>query len=65
MKLNLIVKTYRAEIAKFINAQQNEIAFTSGATESMNLIVNNLQEKLVKGDEVIISYGEHTTNLIP
>jgi cysteine desulfurase/selenocysteine lyase len=55
----------RATIAKHFNAHENEIIFTSGATESLNIIANNLITDLKKGDEVITTYTEHASNLLP
>jgi selenocysteine lyase/cysteine desulfurase len=52
-------------VAKFFGVEEKEIIFTSGATESLNLVIHNLSNKLKKGDEVVISYGEHSSNLIP
>jgi len=51
----------------FINAQEKEeIIFTSGTTESINLVASSWGEKfLSKGDEVIISTLEHHSNIVP
>ncbi|GMO13484.1 MAG: aminotransferase class V-fold PLP-dependent enzyme [Mycoplasmoidaceae bacterium] len=55
----------RKIISSFFNANEKEIVFTSGATESLNLIILNVMKPLKKNDEVIVSYGEHTSNLLP
>jgi cysteine desulfurase/selenocysteine lyase len=55
----------RQTVAKFIGAKTNEIVFTSGATESLNIIANGLANTLKKGDEILISYTEHTSNQLP
>ena len=55
----------RQVIANFINAKQNEIIFTKGTTESINLIAYSLQSTLQPGDEIIISEMEHHSNIIP
>ena len=55
----------RQIIAKFINAKQNEIIFTKGTTESINLIAYSLESILKPGDEIIISEMEHHSNIIP
>ncbi len=53
----------RKEIAKFINCKDKEVVFTKNATESLNLVAHGLGLK--KGDEVIISDKEHSSNIIP
>ena len=52
-------------VAKFINADFEEIVFTSGATESLNLLANSLGSKLNSTDEVVLTIMEHHSNLIP
>jgi len=57
----------RANVAKFINApRKEEIVFTRGTTESINLVASSFGKKILKGgDEVIISGMEHHSNLVP
>jgi cysteine desulfurase/selenocysteine lyase len=55
----------RGKLAKLINASKQEIIFTSGATEGLNLIARGLEQFIKKGDEIILTYGEHTSNLLP
>jgi cysteine desulfurase/selenocysteine lyase len=57
----------RGAVARFIKAKQaNEIIFTSGATESLNMVANWIGlEMLREGDEVIVSVMEHHANLVP
>ncbi|MCL4103689.1 UNVERIFIED_CONTAM: hypothetical protein GTU68_059768 [Idotea baltica] len=56
----------RETIAKAIGAPQiEEVIFTRGATESINLIANGLSETLVEGDEIIITLMEHHANFVP
>ncbi|MBL4690506.1 MAG: aminotransferase class V-fold PLP-dependent enzyme, partial [Rhodospirillales bacterium] len=57
----------RETVAKFINAASvNEIIFTRGATESINLVAHSWGRKFLKaGDEVIISHMEHHANIVP
>ena len=57
----------RDTIASFINApSRNEIVFTSGATEAINLVASSYGRKFLKeGDEIVISEMEHHSNLIP
>ncbi len=55
----------RAAIAAFINASTEEIVFTKGATESLNLLAYSLSETLKPGDEVVLTVMEHHANLVP
>jgi len=57
----------RRKIGKFIGSRsENNIIFTKGATEGINLVVEKFSEKyLSEGDEVIISYLEHHANIVP
>jgi len=52
-------------IAKFINADKEEIIFTSGATESINLLSSTLPELFKKKNEIVITEMEHHSNLVP
>ena len=57
----------RSKVAKFINADSiEEIIFTRGATEGINLIASCLANKIIKADdEIMISTLEHHSNIIP
>jgi cysteine desulfurase/selenocysteine lyase len=56
----------RKTIQEFINAKQaEEIIFTSGATESINLLASSFSQLLAKGDEILISAMEHHANIVP
>lgn len=56
----------RRKIQKFINAKHDfEVIFTKGTTEGLNLISYILTRKLKKDDEIIISYLEHHSNIVP
>ncbi len=56
----------REKVAKFINAPLNqEIIFTRGTTEGINLIASSLEETLHKDDEILISPFEHHSNIVP
>ncbi|KXH83179.1 cysteine desulfurase [Chryseobacterium kwangjuense] len=56
----------RRKIQKFINARHDfEVIFTKGTTEGLNLISYILTQKLKKDDEIIISYLEHHSNIVP
>lgn len=57
----------RETVRKFVNARStNEIVFTHGTTESINLLVSCFGEEFMQeGDEVIISVMEHHSNIVP
>lgn len=57
------VKEARQAIAKFINADEQEIVFTRNTTEAINLLANSLDLK--NGDVVLSTDREHNSNLIP
>lgn len=60
------VQEAREVVGKFINAQPNEIVFTSGATMSLNLVAFGYALKhLKKDDEILITYAEHASNILP
>lgn len=56
----------RAKIASFINAPENSIVFTRGATESINLIAATWGRMHLKaGDEIVVTTLEHHANIVP
>lgn len=57
----------RETVRKFINAGSiNEIVFTRGTTESINLLASSFGEEFLSpGDEVIVSVMEHHSNIVP
>ena len=57
----------RETLRKFINAKStNEIIFTRGTTESINLVASSFVEGFMNaGDEVIVSDMEHHSNIVP
>ena len=56
----------RLKIQQHFNAKHNyEIIFTSGTTESINLVANGFASLLKKDDEVIVSALEHHSNIVP
>ena len=63
---NLYEQT-RTSVQKYINASdKNEIVFTKGATEAINLVANTFGQKyLDEGDEVLITELEHHSNYVP
>ena len=57
----------RLSVQKFINAKDtNEIVFTKGATEAINLVASTYGQKFLKeGDEVLLTELEHHSNYVP
>lgn len=57
----------RQKIAEFINAKSNnEIVFTKGTTDSINMLAFSFAEKYIhEGDEIIVSAMEHHSNIVP
>lgn len=56
----------REKVRSFINAPSSkEVIFTSGATESLNLLANSLVSNLKPGDEILLSEMEHHSNIVP
>jgi len=60
----------RANVAKFIGANTDEVVFTKSATESLNMVAYSLGNPgstphISVGDEIVVSEMEHHANLIP
>jgi cysteine desulfurase/selenocysteine lyase len=55
----------RRAVAAFLNAAEDEVVFTAGATASLNLAARLLEPRLAPGDEIVATEMEHHANLIP
>eukprot|EP01035_Chromulina_nebulosa_P020748 gene20748-26903_t len=56
----------RDKVKEFINAKyREEIIFTKGATDAINLVSLSYTQRLQPGDEIILSVMEHHSNLVP
>lgn len=56
----------RDRIAKFFNAQRDEVVFTRGTTEAINLVAYSFLKPLLKaGDEILLTGMEHHSNIVP
>lgn len=56
----------REKVSKFIGAKQKEeIIFTRGTTASLNHLARSLASKIEVGDEILLTYMEHHSNVIP
>jgi len=61
-----LYESARENVAKFINAPTSkEIVFTSGTTESINLLAYSLGTTLKENDQILITEMEHHANLVP
>ena len=67
MKVDMEYEGARNIIQDFINAKdRSEIVFTSGTTESINIVANGFFSKYLEpGDEILITKGEHASNVLP
>ncbi|MEQ5874645.1 SufS family cysteine desulfurase [Pseudoalteromonas sp. NFXS39] len=55
----------RTLLADYFSVKNNEIVWTKGATESINLIANGLASRLNPGDKIALSAIEHHANIVP
>ena len=55
----------RKTIARFINCQPEEVIFTSGTTESLNIAAYGLKKMLGEGDVILSTLAEHASNILP
>src|SRR5690606_19644680 len=55
----------RKVVADFINSSINEIIWTYGTTDGLNLLANSYSKKLVKGDVILLTEMEHHANIVP
>lgn len=67
LKVDNEYENARDLVKEFINAKtRQEIVFTSGTTNSLNMIVDGFfRNHLEPGDEVIITESEHASNILP
>ena len=62
--MDVQVEETRNTVAKFINCESKEVVFTSGTTDSLNLLASSYAEKLNKDDVILISEAEHASNVL-
>jgi cysteine desulfurase/selenocysteine lyase len=58
-------ETARSKVANFINADPDEVVFTSGTTASINMVARGLERYIKPDDEIAVTEMEHHSNLIP
>lgn len=54
----------REKVARFINAESNEIVFTSGTTMSLNMLAHGIKN-INENDVILLTEAEHASNLLP
>ena len=66
-KATTLQSEVRRGLSRFINAKHaEEIVFTKGTTESINLVAHSFAKRFIKvGDEILISEMEHHANIVP
>ncbi len=67
LKVDMLYEETRELVKDFINAsRKEEIVFTYGATDSLNMIANGFFKNILKkGDEILITKTEHASNVLP
>lgn len=62
----ILYEQARQKVANFINAQYEEIIFTSGTTEGINFVANTWGKKFINsGDKIVLTQVEHHANFLP
>ncbi|WP_298198825.1 SufS family cysteine desulfurase [Novosphingobium sp.] len=65
-EMTLAYEAARRRVASFIGGREDEVVFTRGATEAINLVAQTWgQANLKKGDRVLLSLLEHHSNIVP
>ena len=56
----------RAKLARYLNADVEEVVFTRGTTEAINLVAQTFgRQRVGRGDEVLVTEMEHHSNIVP
>lgn len=63
--VNSTINQVRSKVAQLLEADDSEIIFTSGTTESLNLVAYMLSDLLQPEDEILLSAYNHASNMIP
>jgi cysteine desulfurase/selenocysteine lyase len=65
-EMTLGFEAARRRVARFIGAREDEVVFTRGATEAINLVASTWGEANLKaGDRILLSMLEHHSNIVP
>lgn len=66
LETSKLYEAVRDKTAKLLNSSRDEVIFTSGASESLNLMAHMVgKSHLSKGDVVLLNEGEHASNILP
>ncbi len=61
-----MVEQTREKVREWINAESTEeVVFTRGTTEGINLVASSMGETFANGDEIILTVMEHHSNIVP
>lgn len=55
----------RESVARFLGCGRDEVVFTKGGTEAINLVANTVGQGLKAGDEIVVTQMEHHSNIVP
>ncbi len=64
-KSTLLYEKAHEMVANFIGAEFEEVIFTKGTTEGLNLLAYSLGKNLKAGDEIVLTEMEHHSNIVP
>lgn len=65
-EMTLAYEGARRQIASFLGGREEEVVFTRGATEAINLVANSWGRASLKtGDRILLSQLEHHSNIVP
>ena len=64
-KTAIVIDSTRAKLADYIGTNKEQVIFTPGATFSLNMIADSLNDLLSDGDEILITNAEHASNILP
>src|SRR3990167_7413767 len=64
-KATVLYEKAHEVVAQFISAEFEEIVFTKGTTEGLNLLAYSLGKDLNAGDEIVLTEMEHHSNIVP
>ena len=61
-----LVEATREKVREYINAESiEEVIFTRGTTEAINLVASSYGDRFCNGDEIILTTMEHHANIVP
>ena len=60
-----LIDESKTRLSEFLDANLDEVFYTSGSTLSLNIIADLIQDTLKEDDEIVVHYLEHGSNLLP